>query len=115
MSLIMLIHIVQVPEPWPTPYLLVPRDSTVHMNCTSSETSVFWAVDLADDGTPAQYRNTEAQFNDNGFYELPPVGMPTTLRLLINDTSRNNGTQIICSGILETNLIIFGKQYNYKK
>ena len=87
------------------------------MNCTPSQgTSSFWAVDLAYDGTTTQFRSTDPQFTDNGFYELPPVGMPTTLRLLINDTSRNNGTRIIC-GTSETTLIIFGKlqrQFSYR-
>ena len=102
----------QVPEPWPTPYLFVPRDSIVHIDCTPSEYSVFWSITLADDPTLTQYRSTDPQFTDNGFYELPPVespGMPTTLRLLINDTSRNNGTEIICSRTFITMLIIFGK------
>ena len=101
-------HTVQVPEPWPAPYLFVLRDSTVYMNCTPSGDSRFWAIELADDDTRTQYRSTDAQFTDNGFYELPPVGMPTTPRLVINDTSRNNGTRIICS-TSETTLFIFGK------
>ena len=101
----------QVPEPWPTPYLFVPRDSIIHINCTPSGSPRFWAIDLVDlnDSTTTQYRSIDPQFSDNGFYELPPVGMPTTLRLFINDTSRNNGTRIICSRTSETTLMVFGK------
>ena len=112
MSLHEIEHTVQVPEPWPTPNLFVPRNSTVHINCTPSESFVFWSVELADD-TRTQYQSINPQFNANGFYELPEVGMPTTLRLLINDTSRNNGTRIICS-TSKTTLLIFGKvQQNF--
>ena len=40
-------------------------------------------------------------------HETP--GMPTVLRLLINDTSRNNQTVITCSRTFQTTLIVFRK------
>ena len=109
-------HTVQVSEPWPRPYLFVPQNSKTFMNCisrsTSSEDSPFWAIDLPDEDA-AQYRSSDREFNANGFYELPVIeapGMPTVLRLLINDTSRNNQTEIICSRRnLDTTLITFGE------
>ena len=80
------------------------------MNCTS-EHSPFWAIDLPDEDT-TQYRSSEVEFNANGFYELPAIetpGMLTVLRLLINDTSRNNQTDITCSRTMDTILIVFRK------
>ena len=102
----------QVSEPWPRPYLFVPRNSIIFVNCTVDALSPFWAIDLPDED-PTQLRNTDSEFNANGFYELPAIetpGMLTVLRLLVNDTSRNNQTRIICSrSNLDTTLITFGE------
>ena len=108
--ILLVVHTVQVSEPWPRPYLFVPQNSIIFMNCTS-EHSPFWAIDLPDEDT-TQYRSSEREFITNGFYELPAVetqGMPATLRLLINDTSRNNQTDITCSRTMDTILIVFRK------
>ena len=81
------------------------------MNCTTSRSSSFFAIDLPEEDA-TQYRSGEREFNANGFYELPAIeapGIPTVLRLLINDTSRNNQTEIICSRTMDTTLIVFGK------
>jgi hypothetical protein len=43
--------------------------------------------------------NHEEQLNAHSVYQLPRIetpGMPLTLRLLINDTVRNNQTEIQC-------------------
>ena len=103
-----------VSEPWPTPYLFVPQNSTVTMNCTttgSEDDPVFWAADLASDASLVQFRAGDRRFNDHGLYELPRTGMPPTLRLFINDTERNNQTNIYCNRDVElfTTLFIFGK------
>ena len=102
---------VQVSEPWPTPYLMVPRNSTIFLNCTTNEDSPFWTIDLPDEDD-TQYRSIDRVFNANGFYELPPIEapeMPTVLRLLINNTSRNNRTKVICSGTMDTRLAVFSE------
>ena len=59
--------------------------------------------------------------NENGVYELPELkysGQSPTLRLLINDTSGNNGTEINCLGenneALRTSIFVYGKQIRNK-
>ena len=99
------------------PYLLVPQNSTLKMNCTAADdgNTPFWAIGLH--AMPAQARAGDGTiFKDHGFYVLPRIetqGMPPTLRLLINDTTINNQTEIICSDQsvvkLSTTLFIFGK------
>lgn len=98
-------------EPWPHPYLFVPQDATVQINCTASDhDSSVWAIDLANDSIPVQYQFEEAAqmeiLNAYGVYELSTVGTPETLRLLINDTAINNQTKIIC-GRVYPDLILF--------
>ena len=98
-------------EPWPHPYLFVPKDATVQINCTASDhDSSVWAIDLANDSIPVQYQFEEAAqmeiLNAYGVYELSTVGTPETLRLLINDTAINNQTKIIC-GRVYPDLILF--------
>ena len=85
------------------PYLFLPRESVVEINCTADDASYnpFWLIDLANDTKdfPLQFSHQEEQLNAHGVYQLPPIetpGMPTTLRLLINNTQRNNQTEIHC-------------------
>ena len=91
-----------VDEPWPVPHLFVPRESTVEINCTAGDRSYrpFWLIDLANDTKSFSLQfNQEEQLNAHGVYQLPKIetpGMPPTLRLLINDTLRNNQTKIQC-------------------
>ncbi len=95
---------VLVEEPWPVPHLFVPKESTVEIHCTAGERgySPFWLIDLANDGKPAflQFNpNQEEQLNAHSVYQLPRIetpGKPLTVRLLINDTARNNQTEIQC-------------------
>ena len=52
------------------------------------------------------------KLNDGGFFELPPVRVPPTQRLLINDTTMNNQTEILCTGVdasAETKLFVYGE------
>ena len=84
------------------------------MNCTATngEDHPFWAADLASDTRSIQFRAGDKEFNNHGLYELPQTGIPPTLRLLINDTERNNQTEIYCNRddvALSTTLFIFGK------
>lgn len=85
------------------------------MNCTATDggDDPFWAADLASDMKSVQFRAIDKEFNDHGLYELPKIGMPPTLRLLINDTERNNETEIYCNKDeeLSTTLFIFGEPY----
>ena len=100
------------------PVLYVPQDAHVMMNCTADGNSPpFWSIDLANDSliVQLQFGSREEQLNSYGFYEVPQIeilGMPLILRLLINETSRNNGTVIFCSRDkveLRTTLSVFGK------
>ena len=109
--------IVTVHEPWPTPYVFVPRYSTIEMHCTENSGHDFlnvWSVDLGNDTLGIQYRGGDRQLKDHGIYELPSlnssVGMPSVLRLLINDTNVNNETQIFCN-MHSTTLFVYGKQF----
>lgn len=106
----MLHCIVLAHEPWPHPYLFVPQDATVQINCTADHNSSFWAIDLANDSIQAQYQFKEAVqmeiLNAYGVYELSTIETPKTLRLLVNDTAINNQTKIIC-GRVYSGLILF--------
>ena len=111
-----------VDEPWPVQYLFAPRESTVEINCTAGETSYLpsWLIDLANDTKMSSLQftnlNQKEQLNAHSVYQLPQIetpGMPLTLRLLINDTLRNNQTKIQCdrSATSEstTTLFVVGK------
>jgi hypothetical protein len=113
---------VLVEEPWPEPHLFVPRDSTVEMHRTAGERSYspYWLIDLANDtkSFPLQF-NQEKQLNSHNVYQLhrwETPGMPPTLRLLMNDTVRNNGTKIQCdrseTSESTTTLYVIGMAYN---
>ena len=111
-------YAVLVSEPWPMPILYVPQDAHVMMNCTADGNSPpFWSINLANDSStlPHQFGTRQEQLNSYGFYEVPKIeisGMPLILRLLINETAKNNGTVIFCSRDkmeLSTTLSIFGK------
>ena len=101
------------------PRLLVPRNSDVEMNCTvavDNSNTPFWAIDLANDSRDIQlqFSNRKQQLNAHGVYELPKIetpGMPSTLRLLINDTTINNQTEINCEhdALFTTTLVVFCK------
>ena len=105
-------------EPWPTPVLYIPQDVHVMMSCRADGNSPpFWSIDLANDSSPVQlqFGSRQEQLNSFGFYEVPQIeisGIPLILRLLINETARNNGTVIFCSRDkmeLHTTLSVFGK------
>ena len=112
-----------VDEPWPVPHIFVPRESIVEIWCTAGERSYtpFWSIDLAND-TKSSFlqftdrNNQEEQINSQSVYQLPQIetlGMPPTLRLLINDTVRNNQTMIQCdrsaTTVSTTTLFVIGK------
>ena len=105
-------------QPWPMPYLPVPENSTIIINCTTASASPLWSIDLGTDSVNAQlqFATRTDKLNANGVYELPPVeaqGLPSTIRLLINDTSMNNQTIIICDEgneqFSQTTLYVYGK------
>ena len=116
-----------VDEPWPVPHILAPRGSTVEIRCTAGERNYtpFWLIDLAND-TKSSFlqftdrNNQEDQINSQSVYQLPQIetpGMPPTLRLLINDTIRNNQTRIQCdrseTSESTTTLFVVGKVLIY--
>ena len=97
--------------------LLVPQDAYVLMNCTAgSHLSPVWSIDLANDSSSVQFQfgSRMELLNSHGFYELPKIEMSGTviiLRLLVNETTRNNETVIYCShnSAPYTTLSVFGK------
>ena len=106
-----------VHEPWPTPYIFVTRNSSVTINCTGSTSDlIFWEINLSEDTADRAIpfsRQTIATLNGHGVYEFPQTEMSHNLTLLINDTARNNGTEIFCS-IYEqssTTLFLIGKPF----
>ena len=103
------------------PYLLVPRVSTVQINCTaqtgnSRSVRVTLSENLADDSRVRiriRTGSNEMTISDDGAFRLQCIEtpeMPQTLRLLSNDTERSNGMEIVCgcSGA-NTTLFVFGK------
>ena len=107
--------IVLVSEPWPV-YIFAPQESTIIINCTADSEHAFWSIDLANDSVSSQHQfsSREDILNDHGVYELPQIetpGMPPTLRLIINDTTANNQTEILCTGgnkTIHTTLFLIG-------
>ena len=115
--IVLFIHAVLVHKPWPMPYVFVPRESTVELNCTAQ-----WVIDLANDTTdfPLPFNLIQEELSAHGVYELPMIetpGMPPTQRLLINDTERNNQTVIRCvrsvAVFSATTLFIHGNLLQY--
>ena len=108
-----------VDEPWLMPYLYVPQNSTVFMNCTanvSSTSTPIWSIGPANssDSSQLQFINRHDELNDLGFYNLTSITTSDmiTLRLMINDTTRNNQTKIFCDFGMEsynTTLFVYGK------
>ena len=108
---------------------MVPSTSSstsVYIDCIVSlgNSNPYWAVDLSQDAvsTYLQFNTRGRQLNSFGVYKLPPEetdpGKLRTLRLLVNDTTRNNGTRVFCEGqghqrYLETMLVLYGKHDNY--
>ena len=93
----------QVSEPWPAPPLLVPRDSTIEMSCTSlDQTSPpIWSIDIASHGIVFPYQfgtpAADAVLHNSGLFKIVEPGTPTAERLLINNTAVNNQTMISCN------------------
>ena len=89
-------------EPWPAPYLFIPRNSTIEMNCTSLDESRLpsWSIDIANDAVtiPIQFTIEDTiDLNAYGLFKIEEPGTPsTTVRLLINNTAVNNQTVINC-------------------
>ena len=107
--------VVLVSESWPV-YIFAPQESTIIINCTVNSKHAFWSVDLANGSVSSQHQfsSREDILSDHGVYELPQMethGMPPTLRLIINDTTGNNQTEILCTGgnkTIHTTLFLIG-------
>ena len=106
-----------VEQPWPTPNLLVPQNSTVIINCITKSNFPFWAINLGNDEVNLQFQFNTGQkktLNDNGLFQIESPEMEANhLQLLINDTARNNRTSISCvaigEGLVETTLLSYSK------
>ena len=106
----------QVSEPWLAPYLFIPRDSTIEMNCTTlDETkSPTWSIDIASDVVmfPLQFASQGEDLNAHGLFKIDDPGTPTMVRLLINNTEINNQTVINCNrrgALATTTLFVYSK------
>ena len=107
----------QVSEPWPAPYVYIPRNSTVEMNCTAlNETRPpIWAIDIASDAVmlPLQFTSEDEDLNAHGLFQIEEPGTPsTTVRLLINNTAANNQTVINCNrrgALATTTIFVFSR------
>ena len=113
-----MIIIVQVSEPWATPFLFIPRGSTIELNCTAlHETrSPIWQIDIANDTSmlQLQFGNRGEDLNARGLFKIEEPGAPTnTVRLLINNTAVNNQTVISCDRGVDaqatTTLFVFSR------
>ena len=87
------------------PQLFLPSNSSVDMYCRAVDNeSLSFAVNLGSDASNLQMRTDIVRENQilrmHGVYKLDNVietpGMPPILRLRINNTSVNNGTEVIC-------------------
>ena len=79
-------------EPWPTSCIFIQQESPVFIN-----------YHIAGNSTGTQHQFSTRQYlyvlNAHGVYQLPQIetpGMTPALRLLINDTTGNNMTEILC-------------------
>ena len=83
--------------------MLVPRDSTAKMSCTSlDQTSPpIWSIDIASDGIVFPYQfgtpAADAVLHNGGLFKMVEPETPTAERLLINNTAVNNQTVISCN------------------
>ena len=115
---------VGVTLPWPT-RTLVPRGSTVLVNCTSESSEInsylYWSIRFGkfNATVDATFINpaTEPYLNENGFYELPRLtqNSQTTIQLLVNGTERSNRSRLRCikgiNHIQETTIFVYGKSF----
>ena len=100
------------------PHLLLPSNSSVDVYCRAiNDNPLFWAVNLAADARNLQLR-TDIDMDNQilrtyGVYALEHVtespGMPPILRLRINNTALNNGTEIVCANSGQSTILsIYG-------
>ena len=116
-----------VHEPWSMPYLFVPQNSTVIIDCTASasssspESTPIWSIAPAANNSNSpqlQFSTSRTALNDLGFYNLSSIKTSDTiiLRLMINGTTaENNQTEIFCDLGMEsynTTLLVYGKHTN---
>ena len=89
-----------VNEPWPEPFIFVPQNSSVLVNCRANSTSASWSIKLGSDnpsGTSFSFSGSQVWLNINGVYDLTQTERETiVLTLLINNTAKNNRTVIRC-------------------
>ena len=112
-----IIYLVQVSEPWPAPYLFIPRNSTIEMNCTALDEfrSPSWSIDIASDAVTIllQFPGEGEDLNAHGLFQIEEPGTPSAIvRLLINNTAANNQTVINCNrrgALTTTTIFVFSR------
>lgn len=107
---------VKAENPWEQD-TYVPRNSSVHLNCTGSRDNLLWSIKLAGFSSFVRFRRSGPLLRSKGFEELPSetVGDQTTISMSITNTEENNGTLVECVSILDasvissTTIIVLGK------
>ena len=109
------------PPPWPMPYLYVPQNSTVIINCAfEGIAEPFFEVDIANtsfNGLEFDDRRGQREIlRDHGLFE---ISGSSSAVIEVNNTNMNNGTTIRCtyignSRLEQTTLLVYGLfAYNY--
>ena len=103
--------------------MYVPRNARVFIDCIMDNSHSFWAINLGGDDFDIflQFSTNygKENLNNHGVYELPPMetsGMPSALKLLINNTDINNRTIIQCfdgNKLHKTTLYLYSKLYHH--
>ena len=100
--------------PWPTT-VFVPQNSDLLIYCTVNNATPSWSVDVIGDTlmTALPLSDRRQLLSTYGVYPIENTDMPGNIQgLLINETSRNNQTKVICAGsvsFFETSILVYGK------
>ena len=75
----------------------------------------MWALRSSYSESELRFIDEYEVLNAHGVFRLPSLetGMSQTLRLLINDTARNNGTEIFCSDANDDEILFETSLYVY--
>ena len=118
-NLIKILFIVGVTLPWQAK-TYIPQNTSVQMNCTveGSTRNLAWSIQLAgsDNSIRFKFNHSIMLLNNRGFFKLADMTTERTktIRLVVNSTDGNNGTEIQCIDpgtavtVNETTIVVFG-------
>ena len=98
----------------------IPQNASVQINCTveGSTWNLAWSIQLAgsDNSIRFKFHHSIMLLNNRGFFKLPDMTTERrkTIRLVVNSTDENNGTEIQCIDpgtaitVNETTIVVFG-------